>query len=110
MANDVENALKAVAAQISAYVRDVATLSVETKYLEVGTPAGAASAPQTAAKTVIKLDGDSETIVPLQASSTGQLEVDTALFDIHQRNVNAAIDYRARMLAALLEALRAVRP
>jgi hypothetical protein len=105
MANEMENALKAVAAKIGAYVDDVATLSVETKYLQVG----AASTPQTVAKTVIKLDGDSETTVPLQASSAGQLEVDTALFDIHQRNVNTAIEYRARMLAALLEALRAAR-
>jgi hypothetical protein len=107
MANDVENALKSVATKIGKYVEDVATMSVETKYLQVSATAG--STPQTAAKTVIKLDGDSETIVPLQASSTGQLSVDTELFDIHQRNVSAAIDYRARMLAALLEALRSVR-
>jgi hypothetical protein len=108
MANDVENALKAVAIKIAGYVDNVATLSVETKYVQVSTAAG--GAPQTAAKTVIKLDGDSETIVPLQAAAAGQLSVDTELFDIHQRNVSAAVDYRAKMLAALLEALRSVRP
>jgi hypothetical protein len=106
MANDVENALKAVAQKVSGYVENVATLTVETKYIQVG----GSGAPQTAAKTVVKLDGDSETIVPLQAGTAGQLEVDTALFDIHQRNVATAIDYRARMLAALFEALRAVKP
>ena len=107
MANEVENALKAVATKISAYVDDIATLSVETKYIQVGAD-GAAQTAHTAAKTVIKLDGDSEITVPLQAA-TGPSEVDNALFGIHQRNVATAIDYRARMLAALLEALRGVR-
>lgn len=107
MANDVENALKAVATKVGAYVENVATLTVETKYIQVG---AASDAPQAAAKTLIRLDGDSETTVPVQAGSAGQLEVDAALFEIHQRNVSAAIEYRARMLSALLEALRSLRP
>jgi hypothetical protein len=105
MASELENALKNVATQISGYVKDVATLSVATEYVLIG--AGDEAHP--IAKTVIKLDGDSATTVPMRQAGTGQLEVDTALFDIHQRNVTAAIEYRARMMAALLDALRAAR-
>jgi hypothetical protein len=34
------------------------------------------------------------------------MTVDTALFDVHQRNVTVAIEYRARLLNALLGALQ----
>ncbi len=108
MANELETALKNVATQISAYVKDVATLTVTTKYAVVGSSGEA----QVIADTTIKLDGDSQTTVPMRPASTGQagqLDVDTALFDIHQRNVSTAIEYRARMMAALLDALRAAR-
>ena len=107
MASELENALKSVAAQVSAYVKDVATLTVETKYAVVG--AGGADEVHAIAKSVIKLDGDSETMVPMRPGGAGQLEVDTALFDVHQRNVNTAIEYRARIIASLLDGLRAAR-
>ena len=107
MASELENALKNVAAQIGTYVKDVATLTVETKYAMVG--AGGANEAHSIAKTVIKLDGDSETTVPMRPGGAGQLEVDTALFDVHQRNVDTAIEYRARIIASLLDGLRAAR-
>jgi hypothetical protein len=107
MASELENALKNVAGQIGAYVKDVATLTVETMYATVG--AGGADEVHSVAKSVIKLDGDSETTVPMRPGGAGQLEVDTALFDVHQRNVQTAIEYRARIIASLLDALRAAR-
>jgi hypothetical protein len=105
MASELENALKNVATQISEYVKDVATLTVATEYVLIGSSGEA----HPVAKSVIKLDGDSGTTVPMRQATTGQLDVDTALFDIHQRNVATAIEYRARMMAALLDALRAAR-
>jgi hypothetical protein len=107
MASEFENALKNVAGQITTYVKDVATLTVETKYAVVG--AGGADEVHSIARTVIKLDGDSETTVPMRPAGAGQLEVDTALLEVHQRNVDTAIEYRARIMASLLDALRAAR-
>ncbi len=54
---------------------------------------------------MIKLDGDNQTIVPMRAGETGRLEVDEALFSLHERNVATAIQYRADILNALLSAL-----
>lgn len=110
MANDIENSIKQAAEKIVQYVNDAATLTVETKYVPVGTDGGPASFDQAkpAARTIIKIDGDSEAIIPLQQTDGG-LVVDTALFDVHERNVNAAIVYRTKLLNALLDALKEFR-
>ena len=108
MPNEVENAIKSAATQIAKYVEDVAEMKVETKYVEVGANNEADFAQaKPGAQTVVKLDGDSETIVPLRRNQTGQLEVDTDLYELHQRNVQTAIDYRHKMLQALLDVLKA---
>ncbi len=110
MANELENALKNIAAQVTDYVKDAAMLTVETKYVQVD--AGGAinfDQAQAAARTIIKLDGDSEVIVPLRATPAGRPEIDSALFELHERNVAATIDYRTRLLNALLSALQPAR-
>jgi hypothetical protein len=104
MANELDTALKNVAAQIAKYVQDAAELNVETKSVEVGANTDFSQA-RPVARTVIKLDGDCEAVVPVAAGAAGQ-GVDTALFDVHQRNVTVAIEYRARLLNALVGALR----
>jgi hypothetical protein len=106
MPNELENAVKDAALKVAKYVEDVATLTVETRYVEVGQD-GAVNFDQArpAARTTIKLDGDCAAVVPMRASQTGP-EVDAALFDLHQRNVTMAIDYRARMVGALWSALQ----
>jgi hypothetical protein len=38
----------------------------------------------------------------MRKSASGTLEVDNALFEIHQANVATAIDYRASLLDAML--------
>jgi len=110
MAKDIETALKNIATQVSQYVKDAAEMRVETQYVEVkfgeGAPTGFGQA-QPAARTLIKLDGDSETIIPMRQGEDG-LEIDDALFEVHERNVAAAIEYRAEMLNALLSALQAI--
>ena len=104
MASEIENALKEVANKVAQYVKDAAEMSVETKSVEIGGNADFSQA-KPVARTVIKLDGDCEAVVPLTAGVAG-MTVDTALFDVHQRNVTVAIEYRARLLNALLGALQ----
>ena len=106
MASELESALKNAAAVVGQYVKDVATMTVETKYVEVG-PDGAVDFSQArpVARTIIKLDGDSESVVPVRRNEAGVPEVDSALFELHQQNVTTAIEYRARMLNSLLSTL-----
>jgi len=42
----------------------------------------------------------------MQKTASGALQVDAALFEIHQQNVNTAMEYRARILAALIGTLQ----
>jgi hypothetical protein len=62
-----------------------------------------------AASTVIKLDGDSKTVIPVRAKEGAPVEIESAIFDLHQQNVNTAIEYRVRILQALLDALKQIR-
>ncbi len=43
----------------------------------------------------------------MRAAEAGGLEVDLSLFNLHQENVNTAIEYRARILNSLLSPLLA---
>jgi len=107
MVTELENSIKNAAAKVAEYVADVATMTVETKYVEIGANGDVDfDQAKPAARTIIRLDGDSETIVPVRQAETGESEVDTVLFDLHQSNVIAAIDYRASMLDALLGTLK----
>ncbi len=110
MANETENALKNIAAKIAGYVDDAATMTVETRFVQFSA-SGEANFDQArpAARTIIKLDGDSEVVVPAREGSQGRMELDTALFDLHQRNVATAIEYRSRLLNSLLSALQSAR-
>ena len=110
MPNEYEVALRNAASSVAKYVQDAATMLVETKYVELGED-GAQSFDDAkpVARTVIKLDGDSEAILPMRPNESGALEVDLTLFDLHQQNVATAIDYRARILNALLSTLVAQR-
>lgn len=110
MADDLETTLKNLASQVAGYVKDAATLTVETRVarIDADQPADFAQA-RPAARTVIKLDGDSAAVVPLQAGEAG-LVVDKALFDVHQRAVETAIAYRAKMLESLLGVFRGLNP
>lgn len=58
------------------------------------------------AQTVISLDGDSAAIVPMLEVEAGRLEMDADLLDLHQRSVTTTIEYRARILSALLGVLQ----
>lgn len=108
MATDLDNTLKTIATQIADYVKDAATLTVETQYVQIGAETATFEKALPAARTTVRLDGDSQTIVPMRAAQIG-LEVDTTLFDLHMRNVAAAVEYRTKVLAALLTVLPTTR-
>ena len=100
---EIKEALKNVADQIAKYVENVATMTVETDYVEMG---GKIEDVKLAARTVIKLDGDSTSVLPMKPGLDGSLVVDTALYEMHQQNVQAAANYRAAILERLLGVLR----
>jgi hypothetical protein len=106
MSTNLNTSLRNSAAKISQFVENAAEMSVETKFVVVS-DTGATEAKQ-AAKTVVKLDGDSETTVPLQEGDGGRLEVDVDLYAVHERNVATAIEYRARILQALMGAFATI--
>jgi hypothetical protein len=106
MANEIENALKNAVTRVVKYVDDAASMQVETKYVLVGKD-GSVSFDQAKpiAQTIVKLDGDSQSIIPMRLNEAGGLEVDAALFEVHRQNVTATTDYRARVLNSLLSTL-----
>ena len=99
---EVKEALKNVADQIAKYVTDAATLKVETSTVEIG----GKDAAQLAASTIIKLDGDSASVLPMKKGADGILTVDTTIYALHQENVKAASDYRTGILNSLLGIFR----
>ncbi len=110
MANELENSIKKAAVKIAQYVEDVAKLTVETKYVEVGSEqATDYSQARPIANTMIAIDGDSHTVVPMQRTKEGGLEIDNALYEVHQDNVATAIAYRTEMMESLLGLLRQPR-
>src|ERR687885_592579 len=109
MANEVENAIRSAAEQIVKYVEDVGTLQVQTGYVAVGTNVSGDITFDTArpiASTIIRFDGDCKAVITMRDAGNGVLEVDNALLELHQRNVDAAIEYRARIVNALITAIQ----
>ena len=100
---ELKEALKNVADNIAKYVDDAASMTVETRYIEMG---GKPEDAKLAARTIVKLDGDSESIIPMKKGPDGVLVVDTVVSEMHQQNVQAAIDYRSEILERLLAVLR----
>lgn len=120
MTSELEATIKHIVEKVAQYVEDVATLTVETRYLPIddgATPRTSDQAQlvrtfdqaQPVARTTIGLDSDSETIIPMRRGKDQVLEVDGELFNIHQANVTAAMTYRTQMMQILLDVLRARR-
>lgn len=105
MPGELMNSIKTIAEKVAGYVNDAAELSVVTEYMDTGAIDAASARP--AATTIIKLDGDCKCVVPVHRAADGsEVEIDAALFELHQRNVDAAIEYRARMIQALLQTVK----
>ena len=109
MANDIDTSVRTAVEKIATYVDNIATMSVETKYVRVDDPKDVDfTQSKPVARTIVKLDGDSESVIPVRVSEKGDIEVDTDLFKLHQQNVSIAMDYRARLLDALIGMLKSV--
>lgn len=83
-------------------------MTVITQFIPVGTTGELDfTAAKPIAKTILRLDGDTEVILPMRETGpeSGRLEIDATLLDLHERNVAAATEYRARILNALVQAL-----
>lgn len=110
MANELDTAIRNAAEKVAQYIADAAVMTVETSYVQIGASGGAdLSQPRLAARTVIKLDGDSSAVVPMRTGPNGGLEVDTVLMAIHQRTVATTTEYRSKILQALLGLLQPPR-
>jgi hypothetical protein len=110
MANELENSIRSAAEKVAKYIADAATMTVETSYVEIG-PSATTSFDQArpAARTVVKLDGDSSSVLPLRSTADDSLEIDSSLFAIHERNVQTAIEYRAKILSSVIGILLPAR-
>jgi hypothetical protein len=118
MAGGLESTIRNAAAKITKYVEDAGELRVETRYSLIAPGASATlniepnaevdyKSYNLVALTVTKMDGDCQAVIPVRETepNSGRLEPDAALLELHERNVKAAIEYRARVLNALVGAL-----
>lgn len=110
MANELNNAVKSVAEKIVRYVDDMATLTVETRFMDVQSQSATFETARAVARTEIRMDGDCTTVLPVQPNTAGQMAVDAEMFEMHQRAVGTAIEYRTKVLNALLGVLRPGAP
>ena len=110
MANELETAIKNAATAVAQYVKDVSEMTVETRYVDIsGEEMKNFDQARPVARTIVRLDGDSQTVVPVRPNAAGVLEVDDGLFELHRQNVATTIDYRSRILNALLGILQTRR-
>lgn len=98
---EIKEALKNVATEVAKYIKDAAVLTVKTQTVEVG----AKAEPSLAAESTIRLDGDSTTTLPVSTNDFGKSEVDSVIYDIHMQNVQAAIDYRSKIIQSVIDVL-----
>lgn len=95
---DLQQTIEELAATVTGYIKDAATLTVKTTSV-------AEDGSQTAvATTVLRLDGDAEHQVPVRTEN-GRRVVETDLLELHERSVKAATDYRAQLLGSFIAAL-----
>jgi hypothetical protein len=107
MASNLDDSIREAAAQVRKYVEDAAVMQVRTFYVLTGAEdVSKLDAERPGAFTEVKLDGDSKVVVPMRKGRDDSMELDEALFSIHERNVQTATDYRARVLNALIGLLQ----
>ena len=72
MANDLENSIRSAAEKIAAYVDNIATMTVETKYVKIDAKGDTDfTQAKPIARTVLRIDGDSEAILPVRVGEGG---------------------------------------
>jgi hypothetical protein len=107
MASNLDDTIREAAAKVLKYIEDAATMQVRTFYVLTSTePLSAIDSERPGAFTEVKLDGDTKVVVPMRKGRDDTLELDEALFNIHERNVAAATNYRASVLGAMIGLLQ----
>jgi hypothetical protein len=107
MPTELENSIRSAAEKVASYIEDAAAMEVKTFYvLTSATALPDMETERPGAYTMVKLDGDSKTVVPMREGRDGGLELDGTLFEIHERNVATATEYRSRVLASLIGLLQ----
>lgn len=107
MASNLDDSIREAAAKVRQYVEDAAVMQVRTFYVLTGAEdVSKLDGERPGAFTEVKLDGDSKVVVPMRKGRDETMELDEALFSIHERNVQTATDYRARVLNALISLLQ----
>lgn len=107
MASNLDDSIREAAAKVRQYIEDAAVMQVSTYYVLTGTEEIAKlEGERPGAFTEVKLDGDTRIVVPMRKGRDGTMELDEALFTVHERNVQSATDYRARVLGALIGLLQ----
>jgi hypothetical protein len=101
--SEIKEALKLAAEQVTSYIKDASEMKVETRFLELGENE---EKVKPAASSLVKFDGDSICTVPMKRDANNNLVPDTALYELHERNVQTTIEYRVRMMEQFLALLR----
>ena len=107
MASELETNARIALDKMAKALAEVTTLTVETRYklIDPKNPNNMDDSTL-AARTEIDLDGDQQLIVPVTASETGGVVIDNTLLDLHLRNVQSSIEYRANLLNTLINLVR----
>lgn len=101
---DVNEVLRQSAERIARYIDDLAEMRVTTTLIEPTTGRKGINEVATVQST-IRLDGDSQSTIPLTNDEKGNPMVNSELYELHQMNIKAVTAYRAQTLQALLTIL-----
>ena len=105
MAESWEQSIKDMAKKLADTIRDATELTVITRFKPVSDNA-ATQAPVVEVKSEIKLDQDSEHEIPVTRIDANTFAVQREFYDIHKANVDSALEYRAKLIAALVDAVK----
>ena len=106
--DDAVQAINDAVGKVAKAIGDAAEVEVNTQFVLVAED-GSADFTQAKpiAQTKIKLDGDYDDIIPMRAGDDGP-QVDNALYSLHQDNVSKALQYRADLVTAFMNALQSL--
>jgi hypothetical protein len=106
---DLGEALRKAARELALQISDATAVEVETHWVEVGeNGVFEEKEARLAAMTRIQLDGDTKLVIPTRREN-GLLVRDDGLIELHLNAVQNAIEYRKKILDAIINVVRQVR-